>query len=132
MNGRFVLDTDTVVDLLRGGQAVAEKLAALSPDDVAVASMTVAELHYGATASANPVRNRTEVERFLREVRVLTFGNRAATVHAELRWALRARPIGPNDLVIAATAVSVGATLVTRNTREFGRVPGLSVESWGH
>ena len=58
------------------------------------------------------------------------FGARAAAEHARIRHALRAAPIGSNDLVIAATAAAIGATLVTANTREFGRGPGLAVESW--
>ena len=128
--GRYVLDTDAVVDVLRKKRGVAERLARVSPDDVAVASMAVAELLYGAAASADPARNRAEVERFLSQVHLLPFGRRAASAHAELRWQLRAQPIGPNDLVIAATALAAGATLVTSNTREFERVPGLRVESW--
>jgi tRNA(fMet)-specific endonuclease VapC len=129
----FVLDTDHVIDVLRGPRGnpgVARRLASLSPDDVRVASMTVAELLYGAAASADPERNRREVERFLGSIRVLPFGRRAAVAHAAVRRALRASPIGPTDLVIAATALAAGATLVTANTTEFGRVPGLRVESW--
>jgi tRNA(fMet)-specific endonuclease VapC len=127
---RVLLDTDVIVDVLRGRRDVIVRLADCSPDDVGVASMTVAELLYGAVASSDPARNRREVARFLGEVRILTFGSRAATLHAELRWAMRAKPIGPNDLVIAATALMAGASLVTANTREFSRVPGLTVESW--
>jgi tRNA(fMet)-specific endonuclease VapC len=102
----------------------------VSPDDIGVTSMSVAELLYGATASQDPPRNRREVMRFLAQVRVLPFGRRAAGVHAALRWELRQQPIRPNDLVIAATALAAGATLVTANTREFARVPGLPTESW--
>jgi len=130
MTDRFVLDTGTVVDVLRGRSDVAARLAAFSPDDVAVTAMTVAELHYGARRSAEPTRNLAEVERLLAAVRILPFGRRAATTHAAVREATRRQPIGPNDLVVAAIAITVGATLVTSNVREFARVPGLRVESW--
>ena len=130
MTADVVLHTDVVIEALRGRRAVLDRLSEVSPDDVAVASMTVAELLYGAAVSGYPDRNEGEIRRFLREIRVLPFGVRAAVQHSELRRALRAQPIGPNDLVIAATALSAGATLVTGNVREFGRVPGLRTESW--
>lgn len=130
MSDRYVLDTDAVVDLLRGRHAVRERVAALSPDDLGVSTMTVAELLFGAAMSSDPVRSETEVRRLLDVVRTHAFGQHAAAAHARLRRALRAKPIGPNDLVIAATAVALGATLVTSNVREFGRVPGLRVEDW--
>lgn len=130
MNGKIVLDTDIVVDVLRGRVGVIRRLAAVSPDHVGVTSMSVAELRYGVLASADPRRNQAEVDRFLAQVRVLPFGNRSAAVHARLRHELRAHPIGPNDLVIAATTLAAGATLVTANARKFERVSGLTVENW--
>ena len=125
-----VLDTDVVVDVLRGRRDVTQRLADVSPDDVAIAAMTLAELLYGAAMSREPERNRDEVWRFLRVIRVLSFDQSAANQHAELRRALRAKPIGPHDLIIAATAKAVGASLVTANTREYARVEGLTVENW--
>lgn len=130
MTGRFVLDTDVVVDVLRGRQEVIARLAAVSPDDVAVTTMTLAELLYGAAVSSNSERNAQEVERFVSRVRVLSFSREAAVRHAIVRRALRGQPIGPNDLVVAATALLAGATLVTSNTGEFSRVPGLAIENW--
>jgi tRNA(fMet)-specific endonuclease VapC len=125
-----VLDTDVVVDVLRGRRDVTHRLEALSPDDVAITAMTLAELLFGAAVSREPERNRDEVARLVREIRVLPFDQHAAHTHAELRRTLRAKPIGPHDLIIAATTLAVGASLVTANTREYARVPGLMVESW--
>lgn len=127
---RYLLDTDAVVDVLRRRHGVAERLAAVSPDDVRVSAMTAAELTFGALNSSDPARNRAQTEAFLAQVAVSAFGARAAAEHARIRHALRAAPIGPSDLVIAATASATGTTLVTANTREFGRVPGLAVENW--
>lgn len=126
----IVLDTDVVVDVLRGRKDVITRLAEYRPIDVAVSAMTLAELLYGAQASAHEAKNRGEVIRFIAQVHVLAFGRRTADVHARLRWQLRRQPIGPNDLVIAATALLMRATLVTGNAREFERVDGLRVETW--
>jgi tRNA(fMet)-specific endonuclease VapC len=126
----YLLDTDTVVDILRGRHGVARRLGQMSPDDVGVSSMTVAELLYGCLCSANPERSEREVRRFLDIVRILPFGRAAAAAHSRIRHSLRKQNIGPNDLVIAATAVSSKATIVTANVREFSRVEGLAVESW--
>ena len=126
----IVLDTDIVIDVLRGRHEVVTRLAKVSPDDVAVATMTVAELLYGALGSREPARNRAEVVRLVNAVRIVPFGRRAAALHAQLRYRLRQKPIGPNDLVIAATTLSADATLVTANAREFERVEGLRVERW--
>ena len=126
----IVLDTAIVIDVLRGRREVITKLAKVSPDDVAVTTMTVAELLYGALGSREPAKNRAEVVRLVNAVRTVPFGRRAAALHAQLRDRLRQKPIGPNDLVIAATTLSADATLVTANTREFERVAGLRVESW--
>ncbi len=130
MAARYVLDTDVVIDLLRGRAVVRDRLAAQSPQDVAVTAITVAELRYGALASSEPARNSGEVERFLEQIRVLAFGRRAAVAHARLRFQLRAAPIGPHDLLIAATVVASDAVLVSSNTREYSRVTELRLENW--
>lgn len=130
MTAPVLLDTDVLVDVLRGQPRVIERLREVSPDRVGVSAMTVAELQYGALASANPDRNWAEVERFLAQVRILPFGRRSAATHARLRWELRRNPIGPSDLVIAATAVAFGARLATENAREYSCVAGLTVENW--
>lgn len=132
MSVRYILDTDIVVDVLRGRHHVAARLAELSPDDVAITSMTYAELLFGARCSNDPPRSALAVRRFAEVVPVLPFGRRAAAVQARIRRATRHQPIGPNDLVIAATALAAKATLVTGNMREFSRVHGLPVENWRH
>jgi tRNA(fMet)-specific endonuclease VapC len=127
---RYLLDTDAVVDVLRGRHGVAARLARESPEDVAMSSMTVAELLYGVCCSSDPARSGQHVWRFMQVVRQIPFGRSAAEVHARLRFAARHKTIGPNDLVIAATAVAASATVVTANMREFSRVDGLTVENW--
>ena len=124
-----MLDTDAVVDILRGRHRVAERLADVSPEDVGVSAMTVAELLYGSLCSQDPAKSEREVRRFVEFVRIIPFGRAAAATHARIRHALR-QTIGPNDLVIAATALVSKATIVTANVGEFSRVEGLAVENW--
>lgn len=130
MSVRYLLDTDAVVDVLRGRHRVAERLAQISPEDVAVSAMTLGELLYGSLCSADAPRSEREVRRFVDAIRVIPFGRNASAAHARIRYALRQRNIGPNDLVIAATAVSARAIVVTANVGEFSRVEGLGVENW--
>ncbi|MDD5310033.1 MAG: type II toxin-antitoxin system VapC family toxin [Deltaproteobacteria bacterium] len=126
----FLLDTDICVFALRHHKVVLERLAALGPDDVAVASMTEAELLYGACKSREPDRSRASVLAFLAPIARLPFDSNAALFHAEARFALRKRPVGERDLVIASTALSNRLVLVTHNARELSRVPGIRVEDW--
>jgi len=126
----YLLDTDAVVDILRGRHRVAERVSQVSPEDVGVSAMTVAELLYGSLCSHDPARSEREVRRFVEVVRIVPFGRAAAATHSRIRHGLRRQAIGPNDLVIAATALTTKATIVTANVREFSRVEGLSVENW--
>lgn len=126
----FLLDTDTVVDVIRKRGGVAHRLAQVSPEDVAVSAMTVAELTYGAMVSANPVKRMRETMLLLEGITVLPMDASVAREQAGIRMALRRAPIGQSDMIIAATAVVSARTLVSSNLREFSRVPGLRVESW--
>ena len=130
MSIRYVLDTDAVVDVLRARHRVAARLSEISPEEVAISSMTLAELLYGALCASNPTASELAVRRFIEVIRILAFGRAAASIHGRIRHATRQKTIGPNDLVIAATALAAGAVLVTANRREFDRVPGLVVEDW--
>jgi tRNA(fMet)-specific endonuclease VapC len=110
---------------------VLSRVRSVPPGDLALTSMTEAELHYGVLNSSDPERNLARVETFLSgPIDSLPFDSEAARVHAQLRYALRGRPIGERDLVIASTTLAHGGVLVTSNTREFSRVPNLVLEDW--
>ena len=102
------------------------------PERIVVPEMVRAELLFGARVSNRPDENRDTVERFLVAFTVLPFDHDAAEHYAEIRAVLKTggNLIGPNDLIIAATARSVGAIAVTGNLDEFERVPGLQCEDW--
>jgi tRNA(fMet)-specific endonuclease VapC len=111
---------------------VIERLKALSPEDLGVAVITLAELWFGARKSSRPERTRASVDAFLRPFEIIPLDKDAADWYAEIRFRLerRGRPIGERDLLIAAIARSRKLTVVTHNVGEFGRVPGLTIEDW--
>jgi tRNA(fMet)-specific endonuclease VapC len=127
----FLLDTDTCIEVIREREPTLSRVRSMSPDDLAVSAMTVAELYYGALNSQRPEPALARVRAFLSAPLAMhDFGFDAARHHAEIRLALRSQPIGERDLVIAATARAADLTVVTRNRRHFERVPGLHVENW--
>lgn len=128
----YALDTNTVLDYFRGKGEVATHLLAVAPRDVALPSIVAYEVWVGVLGSQNAKRRQLQYEQFLAAVEVLPFDAAVGRRAAELRHALerRGEGIGPLDTLIAATALSHNATLVTRNLREFGRVQGLKLVDW--
>lgn len=128
----YMLDTNIVSDLLRNpGGSAAKRIAEVGPDAVCISIITAAELRYGC-AKKGSAKLRAHVELILDSVQVLALDVPADAEYGEIRAELEAagKPIGPNDLLIAAHACAVGAILVTANSGEFARVPGLQVENW--
>jgi len=130
---RFMLDTNTCVDLIRQrNDRILRKMLRLKPDDLCVSSVTLSELEYGAAKSADPGRNRLALATFMTPLSVMPYDDAVAPVYGKLRAELEraGTPIGPLDTLIAAHALSLGLTVVTDNEREFRRVSGLKVENW--
>jgi tRNA(fMet)-specific endonuclease VapC len=130
---RRLLDTNACIHVIRRQpQTVLRRLENYGIGEVGVSSVTVAELRYGAEKSSRPEQNLEALGRFLLPLEVLAFGGEAAAAYGRVRAVLEraGTPIGPLDTLIAAHAVSVSVTLVTNNTRELQRVPGLEVEDW--
>ena len=130
---RFMLDTNTCVDLIRDrNDRILRRMLRLKPDDLCVSSVTLSELEYGAAKSADPGRNRLALATFMTPLSVMPYDDAVAPVYGKLRAELEraGTPIGPLDTLIAAHALSLGLTVVTDNEREFRRVSGLKVENW--
>ncbi len=127
---RFLLDTDTCIFALKHNPGVLSQMQRFSPGDLAISAMNEAELRFGALNSQNPARSLKEVEAFLVPIQVIPFDGDAARDHAKLRLALKSKPIGERDLVVASVAASHRMTVVTHNLKEFGRVPGLKTVDW--
>jgi tRNA(fMet)-specific endonuclease VapC len=129
---RLLVDTDVCIAWLKGEPSVRDAWLELEPDDIALSSVVRAELLYGARRSQKVAANLKRLETFFASLVSLPFDDRAAEQYGLLRAQLTAAgtPIGPNDLMIASTALAHDLLLVTRNHREFSRVPGLRLEIW--
>ena len=129
---RYMLDTDICIYAIneRPG-SVLQALRDHETVGLGISSVTAAELFYGV-ARTDSQRNLRALRQFLAPLDVAPFDHTAAEVCGSLRaWlASQGTPIGPYDTLIAAHAHALGVTLVSNNTREFSRVPGLHVENW--
>jgi tRNA(fMet)-specific endonuclease VapC len=128
----YALDTSAVLDFFRGKGGVAKNLLEMPPKEIAIPAIVAYEVWVGVLGSRAAKARREQYEEFLTAVEVLPFDDAVARRAAELRNDLERRGvgIGPMDTLIAATALAHGATLVTRNVREFGRIAGLKVVDW--
>ena len=128
----ILLDTNVVVHYLKGDPAIVARIHKASRGELAIPPIVVYELEYGTLRSKLPARRRRELEAGLAHIRHVPFDSAAAMAAASIRVALEKQgaTIGPLDMLIAGTAVSRGAALVTNNAAEFSRVPGLRVLDW--
>jgi tRNA(fMet)-specific endonuclease VapC len=129
----FLLDTNVCIRILNGSSPpVAARLQATNPAEVRLSAVVKAELLYGARKSTRIDDDLRLLRRFFTPFVSLPFDDRCAEEAGLIRLDLErsGRPIGPNDLLIAASARAHDLVLVTHNRREFGRIPGLRVEDW--
>jgi len=128
-----MLDTTIVSALMRDPRGkIAERINEVGSDAIAVSIVVAAELRYGCSKKGSAALTE-RVETILGSLDVIALDRPADAEYGDIRSALETSsiPIGPNDLLIAAHARALGAVLVTANTGEFERVPGLQIESWG-
>jgi tRNA(fMet)-specific endonuclease VapC len=127
-----MLDTNIISDLIRNpnGKA-AKRVADVGNDDICTSIIVAAELRYGSVKNGSK-RLLQLIEGLLGEIKVLSFETPADVAYGAIRSELESagKPIGANDLLIAAHARAVSATIVTANVGEFKRVRGLKVENW--
>ncbi len=132
---KYLLDSNVCVDYLNGRfPRVTSRIQSLTPDDLCLSSIVLAELRFGADKSEKARRNHELLNVLTEEIPDRDFDAAAASTYGKVRAALekKGRPIGPNDMLIAAHALSLGLVLVTDNTDEFERVKGLKIENWRH
>jgi tRNA(fMet)-specific endonuclease VapC len=129
----YMLDTDTCSYIMkRSNDAVLKRLQTVPVNDVCISVITKSELLFGVEVSPRRQRDETALSAFLHYVEVLDFPDEASSHYAKIRADLKKRGLmmGANDLFIAAHALSLGLTLVTNNSQEFGRVRHLAIENW--
>jgi tRNA(fMet)-specific endonuclease VapC len=129
----YMLDTDISSCVMKRSHApVLRRLQMVPTADVCISVITKSELMYGVEVSPRKQQDRVALDGYLKYVEVLDYPDAAAVHYGQIRAALKGAGtmIGANDLLIAAYARCLGLTLVTNNTREFGRVKGLHLENW--
>lgn len=129
---RYLLDTNIVSDLVRNPQGqVAQRIRRVGEQWVCTSIIVASELRYGAAKRQSP-RLTTQLDAVLGALEVVPFESPADATYGALRARLEGagRPIGGNDLLIAAHALALGYTMVSDNEREFARIPGLPHENW--
>ena len=129
----YLLDTNAVIGILRlSNVGLVARATSIPRAQVCTCTIVKAELFYGSARSAKPRENRAAQEAFLLGRRCFDFDDAAVEEYARIRVAIESAgtPIGAMDLLIAAIALANDLILVTHNTREFSRVPGLRVEDW--
>ncbi len=130
---RYLLDTCTVSDFVKGVPAVLERIRQTDPAMLAVSVITRMEIDFGLALNAERARKFAPLlNDFFSVVATLSFGPADAEASGALRASLRqqGRPIGAYDVLIAGTALARGLTVVTSNAGEFERIAGLCVENW--
>ena len=135
MSAPYLLDTDACIYLINrraGHERLLSHFEKLEYGNVLISSITAAELEYGIAKSKRGAENRNRYGLFIARFEVAPFDERAASMYGLLRATLEASgtPIGPLDTLIAAHALSLNATLITNNVREFSRVEKLKIENW--
>ncbi len=129
----YMLDTNMCIYIIKQRPLkVLETLKKLDTRDVCVSAVTLAELAYGVAKSQQKGKNSIALTSFLAPLEILPFSDKAAVKSGEIRATLEkeGQVIGPYDLLIAAHALSENLILVTNNTGEFGRIPGLALQNW--
>lgn len=129
----FLLDTNICIYCMKNTfPTLTEKVFSHNPADLFLSSITVYELEYGASKSKWSDKTRKQLAMFLSPFTLLPFDTDDAVAAGSIRAILEqaGTPIGPYDVQIAAQSLSKGLTLITHNTAEFSRVPGLQLDDW--
>lgn len=128
----YLLDTNILGYFFQRQGGVAERIYAHPPQLLYVPSVAILEIEFGLGASSRPGKYRTQLDWVLNNFRIADLDAEAAQAAGHLRHVLEkaGTPIGTYDLLIAGIALARHLIVVTRNTREFERVPGLRVENW--
>ena len=129
---RYLLDANVCIAMMKRHTGVLNRILEVGMDSLLLCAPVKAELWFGACKSQRIAENQARLRLFFNDLPSLSFDDDAAEHFGDIRAALarQGKPIGPYDLQIAAIARAYGLIVVTHNTREFARVPGLMLEDW--
>ena len=129
---KYLLDTNIVIDVLKRRPVDVLAVFNTNASRMAISSITLSELMYGAEKSLNVNRNLEAIEEFVSHLDVLPYDAKASQHYGQIKATLERKGeiIGENDIQIAAHAISQGLILVSNNVKEFNRVPSLALENW--
>ena len=128
---RYMIDTNMCIYLMKNQpEEVAQRFAQCYVGDVVMSSITYAELAYGVAVSANPEQEKINLAGLIEDIQVVPFDSAAGEAYGPIRLATRETKKDALDKLIAAHAVSLNAIVVTNNTKDFAKYPGLVVENW--
>jgi tRNA(fMet)-specific endonuclease VapC len=129
---RYLLDTNTCIAIMRKHPIALQRMAAVAPADCAISTITTYELATGVAKCSDPIQEGAKVDLLIQTLHQLPFDETAAKEAARARAWLESQgqPIGPYDVLLAGQALALSLIVVTANTKEFSRVPGLVVENW--
>jgi tRNA(fMet)-specific endonuclease VapC len=129
----YFLDTNICIYILKGTfPQLQQHIESHAPSELRIPAIVLAELYYGAYKSTVRDKAIETLREFTAPIQIAEFDSRSAVSYGAIRSKLESmgRLIGPNDLIVAATTLSNGGTLVTHNVKEFSAVPGLLFEDW--
>jgi tRNA(fMet)-specific endonuclease VapC len=129
----YLLDSDTLIEVLRGNRNAAAAFSAhLATTTLSASAITSAELYHGAARSSDPARRAADVSSLFMRVAVIPIDEHIAERYGQVKAALQhaGQVIADFDILIGATALVHGLTLVTHNTRDFRRIPNLVLNDW--
>jgi tRNA(fMet)-specific endonuclease VapC len=127
----FLLDTNIIIAYLKGNHAIKDKIIS-NIEEIAVSALVIAELNYGAKSSQYREKNLEKLSRFIDIIQIIPFDLSCAIKFGDIKSRLRAigKPTGEVDALIAATAMTHDAILITNNLRHFENIEGLKTENW--
>ncbi|MGV6816506.1 MAG: type II toxin-antitoxin system tRNA(fMet)-specific endonuclease VapC [Thiotrichales bacterium] len=129
---KYLLDTNILIYTIKNRPQAVREAFILHQGQMAISTVTWGELVFGAERSAKPEQNQADLDSMAARLEVLPFNDKAGSHFGQIRAELYSQgcPIGPYDMMIAGHARSEGLILVTNNTKEFERVPGLRLDNW--
>lgn len=129
---KYLLDTNIIIYTIKNRPQAVRQAFTKYQGQMAISTVTWAELVFGVERSSRPEKNQADIDSMAARLDVLKFDKKAAAHFAQIRAELysQGKPIGPYDMMIAGHARAEGLILVTNNTKEFERVPGLRLENW--